>query len=187
MTLNLPGTVLDFETRDNGDYFGIIAPVFSAFNGITLSQVKELTNLTTATIQNWVKRGYIPSPIDKRYEKRHLLRIILINSIKGGMKIEDVQRIMVYINGDVEDTSDDIISDEELYNCLCRVIKICQATSFTDETAIKNAVSVVLESYTGPTQDSKQRLENALYIMVCAFTSARLRDMSTERLQTFMP
>jgi DNA-binding transcriptional MerR regulator len=187
MTFNLPGTVLNFQTRDNGDYFGIISPVFSTFNGITLSQVKEITNLTTATIQNWVKRGYIPSPIDKRYEKRHLLRIILINSIRGGMKIEDVQKIMVYINGDVEDTSDDIISDEELYNCLCSAIKICQTTSFTDETAVKNAVSAVLKNYTGPMKDSKQRLENALYIMVCAFASARLRDMSTEMLQTFMP
>lgn len=186
MKLTLPGTVLDFTVQDNGDYFGIIAPIFKSFNGITLSQVKELTRLTTATVQNWVKRGYIPSPKNKRYEKNHLLRIILINSIKGGMKIEDVQKIMVYINGDVEDDSDDIISDEELYNRFCSAIKICQETSFTEEISIKNAVHTVLENYMGPMKDSRQRLENALYIMVCAFASARLREISTETLKRFM-
>lgn len=185
MKLTLPGTVLDFPSRDNGDYFGIIAPIFKSFNGITLSQVKELTNLTTATVQNWVKRGYISSPKNKRYEKNHLLRIILINSIKGGMKIEDVQKIMVYINGNVEDTSDDIISDEELYNRFCSVIKLCQKTSFTDETAIKNAIGTVLENYTGPMESSRQRLQNALYVMLCAFVSARLREISIEGLNMF--
>ena len=42
--------------------------------------------------------------------------------LKGAMKLEQIANLMTYINGDVEDTSDDIIDDVTLYNILCRII-----------------------------------------------------------------
>ncbi|MGN1050985.1 MAG: DUF1836 domain-containing protein [Acutalibacteraceae bacterium] len=186
MNFTLPGTVLPFDERKDGKYVKVISPIFTTLKGVSLSQVKELTNLTSATIQNWVKRGYIPKPQNKRYGKSQVLRIILINSIKGGMQIEDVQKIMVYINGDVEDTSDDIISDEDLYNRFCRAIKICEKTGFVDENSVKNAVSKVLEDYIGTVKNSKQRLSKALNIMVYAYVSARLRDISKKELKKIL-
>lgn len=182
MKLTLPGTVLPFQTKENGDYFGIIAPIFSTLSGVTLSQVRELTGLTTATIQNWVKRGYIPAPQSKRYEEKHLLRILLINSIKGAVMIEDVQKIMVYINGDVADTSDDIISDKALYNCLCRVIKLCENTVITDDKVINNAVTTVLSDHKELDKNARERLQKALYIMTTSFFAAQFREITINKL-----
>jgi len=84
-------------------------------DGISLSQICNITSIEPHTIQNWVKRGYIPHPINKKYYLKHLARTLLINALKDCMYIEDVKSLMVYINGDVDDESDDIIGEDDLY------------------------------------------------------------------------
>lgn len=91
-------------------------------NGISLSQVCSITNLQPHMIQNWVKRGYVPHPINKKYYVKHLSRILLINALKECMYIEDIGSLMVYINGDVDDESDDIISEKDLYKLFTDLI-----------------------------------------------------------------
>lgn len=91
-------------------------------NGLTLSQICNITKLEPHMIQNWVKRGYVSHPIKKKYFTRHLARILLINALRECMFIEDIGSLMVYINGDVDDESDDIISEEDLYKLFSSLI-----------------------------------------------------------------
>lgn len=182
----LPGTALEFKEGMQDNAFSYIEPVFSVTKGLTLAQVKDITGLESSTIQNWVKRGWVARPVDKRYGKMHLIRIILINSLRGAIQLDKIPVIMQYINGVVEDESDDIISDSELYNKFCKIIWECDKTRTVQRCVIEKNISSVLDDYSGPFDDSKQRLEKALLIMVLAFMSARLKDETDEAFESIV-
>lgn len=115
----IPGTDSYYQ---NDEGFEAYKKMIEIGNGITLSQICNITKLEPHMIQNWVKRGYIPHPINKKYYTKHLARILLINALRECMYIEDIGSLMVYINGDVDDESDDIISDEDLYKLFSNII-----------------------------------------------------------------
>ena len=112
----IPGTTLKYSEQIRNNAFSAISPVLEATGGLTLSQLSKLTGIEGSTIQNWIKRGWVSSTIGKKYRQRQIIRIILINMLRGVMKLEDIARLMKYVNGDVEDSSDDIIDDVILYN-----------------------------------------------------------------------
>ena len=87
MQWNIPGTTLTGE-RENADRTdGLFQSMFLA-GGLTLSQVASITGLEPYTIQNWVKRGFLPPPQNKRYDMEQVCRLININILKGNMPLE---------------------------------------------------------------------------------------------------
>ena len=67
MTGNLPGTTLPLPEGQQDALFTVLDPIFAVSpGGLLLSQVTELTGLGAATIQNWVKRGWVSNPVSKR-------------------------------------------------------------------------------------------------------------------------
>ena len=111
----IPGTTLRFAEQARESAFSLIAPVLEATGGLTLSQLSTLTGLGGSTIQNWIKRGWVSATIGKKYSEKQVLRILLINMLRSAMKLEDIAKLMSYVNGDVDDNSDDIIADIHLY------------------------------------------------------------------------
>ena len=103
--------------------FEAIRPAFAVTGGLMLSQVVEMTGLGGSTIQNWIKRGWIMSPVDKKYSERQVARILIIDLLRKSMKLENILRLMECVNGDVEDQSDDIIKDADLYTYIYNIIK----------------------------------------------------------------
>lgn len=98
-------------------------PLIRATDGLTLSQVCALSSLEPSTIQNWIKRGYVPHPVSKKYRERHLARILLIAELRESMQIDRVGGLLRYVNGDADDESDDIIAEEALYDLLCDIVQ----------------------------------------------------------------
>ena len=94
----------------------VFMPLIQAADGLTLGQVCTLSELEPSTIQNWIKRGYVPHPVMKKYRERHLARILLIAQLRQSMPIDRVGELFSYINGDADDESDDIIAEEALYD-----------------------------------------------------------------------
>ena len=78
----LPGTVLEMDRGEADQAEAKISSLFLA-GGVVLSQVTDLTGLEPYTVQNWVKRGFLPPPVRKRYSRRQLCRIININMLKS--------------------------------------------------------------------------------------------------------
>ena len=78
MKWTIPGTVLRID-RDNAD--GVEEMFSSMFlaGGMVLSQGASITGLEPYTVQNWVKRGFLPPPVQKRYSLTQLCRIINIH------------------------------------------------------------------------------------------------------------
>ena len=110
----LPGTVLVADTTQDDAADRIFTPMFLT-GGLVLSQVAQITGLESYTIQNWVKRGFLAPPQNKKYTRRQLSRIILINMLKSAIPMEQICRLLSYVNGQLDDESDDIIDDSHLY------------------------------------------------------------------------
>ena len=114
MNWTIPGTTLEGQ-RSNADGTEALFQSLFLAGGLTLSQVARITGLENHTIQNWVKRGFLPPPQNKRYNMEQLCRIININILKGNMPLEQIVRLMSYLNGDLADESDDLVDDTRLY------------------------------------------------------------------------
>lgn len=122
MLRTVPGTVLPWTDGLQQNAFAVLSPVLAVTKGLTLSQLRELTGLEGSTIQNWVKRGWVERPTGKRYGEQQIVRIVIINMLRNSMQLDKIIALMTYINGQVDDRSDDIIPDRELFSLLCAVI-----------------------------------------------------------------
>lgn len=174
----IPGTTLTFNNIAADNCFSLIAPLLSITKGLTLAQVRELTGLETSTIQNWIKRGWVKNPEEKRYGEEQTMRIILINMMRGSMQLEQIAYLMSYINGSVEDRSDDILPDRELFNILCSIIYECEQKSVYETNEIDATIKSHMEKVTLRDDVSKTKLRTALRAMVLAILSTRMRDLA---------
>lgn len=170
----IPGTTLKFTETAREAAFSVISPVLEATGGLTLSQLSKLTGLEGTTIQNWIKRGWVSSTKGKKYSEKQVLRILLINMLRNVMKLDDIANLMSYVNGDVEDTSDDIIADIHLYNMLCRIIFTAEDEGAFDSESVKQLISGEIKENTKEIADD-EKLASAMYVMVMAYRSGRLK------------
>ena len=175
MSRIIPGTTMKFTEQARESAFSMISPVLEATGGLTLSQLSKLTGLNGTTIQNWIKRGWVSSTKGKKYDKQQLLRILLINMLRKSMKLVDIVDLMEYINGDVEDTSDDIVAEDLLFNILCRIIfKAEDEGAFIPE-IVEKLVYEEVECYKDEIVDT-DRLKKAMYVMIMAYRCGCLMD-----------
>lgn len=98
MISRLPGTTLEVDLSRENAADALLSPMFLT-GGLVLSQVAQLTGLEPYTIQNWVKRGFLPPPVKKKYSRRQLCRIFIINMLRDSMQIERICRLLSYVNG----------------------------------------------------------------------------------------
>ena len=146
--------------------------------GMVLSQVTDLTGLEPYTVQNWVKRGFLPPPVRKRYSRRQLCRIININMLKSILPMETIYGLLGYVNGTLNDESDDLIDDAELYFLFVRL------AARTDTGAVtENALTAARSHYVEPAPGARDRVENTLKIMLTAYQAARLRTKAEKMLE----
>ena len=172
----IPGTTMKFTELARDSAFSVISPILEATGGLTLSQLSKLTGLEGTTIQNWIKRGWVsPTRGRKKYSQQQVLRILLMNMLRGAMKLDDIANLMVYVNGDVEDTSDDIIADELLYNILCRIIFEAEEKGAFDTDSIKKLVEEEVKKYSNEIAD-EDKLKKAMYVMILAYRSGFLKS-----------
>lgn len=177
MNRTIPGTSLGYSEIGRNSAFSLVAPILEATGGITLSQLSKLTVLEGSTIQNWIKRGWVSSPKSKKYSEKQVIRTILINMLKGAMKLEQIANLMTYINGDVEDTSDDIIDDVTLYNILCRIIFTAEDEGAFEPHMVRDLIDRELEKCAANYLVSgEEKLRKAMYIMVMAYRSSYLKS-----------
>lgn len=179
MKWNIPGTVLQIE-RDEADK---VEERFSSMflaGGMVLSQVANITGLEPYTVQNWVKRGFLPPPEQKRYTLRQLCRIINIHMLRSTLPLEKICGLLSYVNGRLDDTADDIIDDAELYFLFVRLAaraKQLDAPELWDQ-----AMEEALADYREPVPGARARVEKALRVMMTAWVSAKMRQAAESAL-----
>ncbi len=179
----VPGTVIPQAEKEG--MFSVFRPMIKATGGLSLGQVCSITGLEPAVIQNWVKRGFVAHPVNKKYFERQLARILLICALRDAMKIDSIGELMGMVNGDANDESDDIISEEQLYDYLCEIIAMLKEKGFSQQN-IERSIRKVAEDYKSSNGKNVKRLEQALNVMVYAYVSAQLKrraDQSFAKLK----
>lgn len=174
----LPGSAIGFAEENRLNAFERFAAVINATNGLTLSQLCDITGLNATTIQNWIKRGWVANPKDKRYGEVQLARIILINMVRDVLPLEMIAEIMSAVNGSVELREDDMLPDRDWYNLLCRCIfefedTACKPSNYDER--LTHVISRVLAEYTPVTEDERKTLYHVLFIMVNAYEASAMK------------
>jgi len=174
----IPGTVLQTK-RSEASYIPQQLEALFFGGGITLSQVTSVTGLETYTIQNWVKRGFLTSPVGKRYTLRQLCRIININMLRGVMPIEQICQLLSYVNGQLNDESDDMIDDSQLYFLFVKLA--ARMKELYDPQMADDILEAYLADYEEPVPGAKDRVRQVLRIMLTAWLAARMMQ-ETEKM-----
>ena len=149
--------------------------IFAHTQGIVLSQVSALSGLQPTTIQNWIKRGLVPSPVRKRYDERTVSRILIVGLLHNCLPLGQVAFLLACINGDTETREDDLVPEEDLYQLLYQSIMMMEASeisvSFSDSLDMQNRLFHML-----PIQHLdnavKRRVVSVLVVMLIAYISA---------------
>ena len=168
----IPGTTLE-GLRSNADRTdGLFQSMFLA-GGLTLSQVCQITGLEPYTVQNWVKRGFLSNPQNKRYNMEQVCRIININLLKATLPLEEITKLMAYLNGDLADESDDLVDDTMLFFFFVRLA--ARARYIGGEQTWDDALTEVTASYVEPVPGARAKLEKVLKIMLTAWVAGRIK------------
>ena len=171
----IPGTTLEGQ-RENADRTdGLFQSMFLA-GGLTLSQVSSITGLESYAIQNWVKRGFLAGPQNKRYNMEQVCRIIIINMLKGALPLEQICQLIRYINGSLTDESDDIIDDAVLYFKF--VSLAARARHIGGSKEWSEAIEEVMENYAEPFPGAREKVSKVLRIMLTAWIASQLRNQT---------
>ncbi len=173
MDWTLPGTVRTIPKADAAHMEEIFNSMFLT-GDLALRQVAELTGLEPYAIQNWVKRGFLSPPQHKRYNRNQLCRILNINMLKSVMPLETVCRMLSYINGHLDDTSDDMIRDAELYVIFVKLAS--QVGKISRPEDMGPWLEEALKDYQEPVPGAKERVKKVLNIMLTAWAAAQLRQ-----------
>ena len=181
MMWTIPGTVLQ-ANRMEAAYIPQQLEALFFGGGIALSQVTSITGLEAYTVQNWVKRGFLTAPVAKRYSLRQLCRILNINMLRGAMPIERICRLLSHVNGQLNDESDDMIDDSQLYFLFVKLAARMKEL-YEPETAEK-MLEEYLADYEEPVPGAKGRVRDVLRIMLTAWLASRMMQETEKMLST---
>lgn len=180
MNWTIPGTTLE-GLRSNADRTeGLFQSMFLA-GGLTLSQVARITGLENHTVQNWVKRGFLPPPQNKRYNMEQLCRIININILKGNMPLEQIIKLMAYLNGDLADESDDLVDDTKLYFMF--VSLAARARYIGGNQNWDDALAQVTADYVEPVPGAREKLTKVLKVMLTVWIANLLKASADKMME----
>ena len=179
MVWSIPGSTLTGDQEDADQLNQVFGAMFLP-GGMVLSQVAKISGLEAYTIQNWVKRGFLSPPQDKKYTMRQLCRILNINMLKGALTMEQICGLLSYINGALDDESDDLIDDAELYFMFVKLAVRSQEQHSMHQW--EETIFEVLKDYQEPVPGAKERIHKVLKIMISAWYATRLRQQPEQML-----
>ena len=182
MNWTIPGTVLEAD-RAEADLLEERFRAMFLGGGVMLGQVTAVTGLDPYMVQNWVKRGFLSSPQRKRYTLRQLCRILNINMLRGILQMEDICGLLSYVNGALDDESDDLVSDADLYFMFVRIAARTEDYLVDSPEARNELIRRCMADYREPVPGAGQRVEQVLRIMMTAYAASMLQKLSQQMLE----
>lgn len=173
----LPGTAIEVDELSWENVQKTFSHIFMA-GGLMLSQVSALSDMESHTVQNWVKRGFCPPPVSKKYSSRQFCRLITINMLKDCMSITEITDLISYINGKLDDESDDIIADDKLYFVFVEMLYRTEGHTLDFDREIGGILDKC-----GVAEQNRERLAIALKIMLYAYRSAQYKKFAAELIK----
>ncbi len=165
----IPGTILKKAEKGNKTGMAFLDNIFYVSNGVMLTQIREISGVDGSTLQNWVKRGWVGNTVNKKYSKDQLSRILIINMLRDCMLLERVDALLHYINGTIDDKSDDIIPESQLFDYICSVYDIFSEKGYESTEQLQAVIAEVTADYKEPMEGARERLDRALEIILIAY------------------
>ena len=166
MEWTIPGTAIRGSRAEVEASIRQIEGMFLG-GGMIRSQLASVSGVEPHDIQNWVKRGFLASPVNKRYSIQQFSRIVTINMLRTAMPMERICSLLTYVNGRLDDTSDDLIDDTVLYFMFLRLAARARHIGGKDSWEV--AIADILKDYVEPIPGAKKRIDQVLRIMLTAW------------------
>ena len=182
----IPGTRL--KKHDMGNVTGLefLSKVFYISEGVMLSQIREVSGIDGSTQQNWTTRGWVANARLKKYNIDQVAHILIINMLRSCIQLDHIAFLLQYINGKIDDTSDDIIRDSVLYDYICRILEALTREDVASKATIKDVINRQIADYEEAAPGARDRLSTALEIIVTAYYAALIKKSSDEMLAHLM-
>ena len=183
----IPGTILNRKSM--GDVTGLefLSKIFYITDGVMLGQIREISGIDGSTLQNWTKRGWVANSKLKRYNIDQVAHILIINMLRSCIQLDHIAFLIKYINGSVNDESDDIIRPSRLYDYICRILdKIMIENGECSEETLKECIVDETKDYEEKVSGAAKRLQNVLEIIIIAYYASILKKNTDERLAVIM-
>ena len=178
----IPGTRLKKTEMGNVTGMEFLSKVFFISEGVMLSQIREVSGIDGSTLQNWTKRGWVANARLKKYNIDQVAHILIINMLRSCVQLDKIALLLQYINGNINDKSDDIIRDAVLYDYICRILDTLMHRDICSMSSIKDVINEQITDYEEAMPGARERLANALEIIVIAYYAALIKRRSDEML-----
>ena len=182
----IPGTRLKKTEMGNVTGMEFLSKVFFISEGVMLSQIREVSGIDGSTLQNWTKRGWVANARLKKYNIDQVAHILIINMLRSCVQLDKIALLLQYINGNINDKSDDIIRDAVLYDYICRILDTLMHRDICSMSSIKDVINEQITDYEEAMPGARERLANALEIIVIAYYAALIKRRSDEMLNDLM-
>ena len=182
----IPGTRLLKAEMGNVTGLEFLSKVFYISDGVMLSQIREVSGIDGSTLQNWTKRGWVANARLKKYNIDQVAHILIINMLRSCIQLDKIALLLHYINGKIDDKSDDIIRDSVLYDYICRILETLMQQDVCSMASIKEVIREQITDYEEAMPGARDRLANVLEIIVVAYYAALIKRRSDEMLTDLM-
>ncbi len=183
----IPGTILRRSDMDGLTGLAFLKKVFFVSDGVMLSQIRDISGIDSSTLQNWTKRGWVANSRQKRYDIEQVAHILIINMLRSCMRLDRIAGLICYVNGDLDDTSDDIVPDSVLYDYICRALdRMMNETSGSTADVVK-VVESVTEGYEEKIAGAEERLNRALEVIVMTYYATLVKKHANDLLDEILP
>ncbi len=182
----IPGTKLNKSDMGNVTGLEFLSKVFYISEGVMLSQIREVSGIDGSTLQNWTKRGWVANARLKKYNIDQVAHILIINMLRSCIQLDHIAFLLQYINGKIDDTTDDIIRDSVLYDYICRILEALTRQDVASKASIKEAIREQISDYNEVMEGARERLAKALEIIVTAYYAALIKRSSDKMLAKLM-
>ena len=174
----IPGTKL--YRSEMGGVTGIefLNKIFFISNGVMLTQIREISGIDGSTLQNWTKRGWVANSKYKKYDINQVAHILIINMLRSCMQLDKIAYLIEYINGKVDDRSDDIIEDAVLYDYICKILDRLMTYELCSLGSIRDAIDEETAGYKEAMDGARERLSQALEIIIVAYYASIIKKHS---------
>ena len=183
----IPGTIL--KRKEMGDVTGLefLNKIFYISSGVMLSQIREISGIDGSTLQNWTKRGWVANSKLKRYDIDQVAHILIINMLRDCMQLDRITFVIRYINGSVDDHTDDIIRDSQLYDYICRILdRLMPDEETCDIGSLRACIENVTTDYEERVCGARRRLNQALEIIITAYYASVIKRHSDQLVESLM-
>ena len=179
MEWTIPGTTIRGSRAEVDSSIRQIEGMFLG-GGMIRSQLAAVSGVEPHDIQNWVKRGFLTSPVNKRYSCSQFCRIVIINMLRSAMPMENICSLLAFVNGKLDDESDDLIDDTVLYFMFLRLAARARHIGGRDSWDV--AIADILSGYDEPIPGAKERIDQVLRIMLTAWIGVRTIQRAEQML-----